>query len=339
MARLNSGMGKRLLLCLLALALFAPCARAADGRFDLVGPRIDVRVTRGPEGSQQTLPIASVPNLQPGARLWIHHDLPTTQSVHYLLVCVFLRGNTNPPPDDWFTRVNTWDKRVREEGVFLTVPPNAEQAVLFMAPETGGDFGTLRSAVKGRPGVFVRASQDLAQAGFEQARIEKYLASIRQVPASDTADLQKHSDLLARTLALKPNDGQSMVAALSSGPGADFINQASYTQLAGAGVYSAYVGAIVDLVRIMGNLHTAQYQYIPAIAFPQGESLNLRLNTPPSFHNPKSVLVIGLPAVQSAVPPPLRSALPVCCSRWSYCRSKVRRWSSQRLSRTIWCCT
>ncbi|MES2392986.1 MAG: hypothetical protein V4555_15175, partial [Acidobacteriota bacterium] len=76
----------------------------------------------------------------------------------------------------------------------------------------------------------------------------------------------------------------------------------------GAGLYSAYVGAVVDLVRIMSNLHTAKYQYIPAIAFPQDAQLNLRLNTPPSFHNPKSVLVISLPSVQKAIPPPLRTA-------------------------------
>ncbi len=318
---------------LLAACLFCCTlpARAVDARFDLVGPRVDVRVTRGAD----TLPIAAVPNLQAGDKLWIHPDLPPTQSVHYLLICAFLRGTTNPPPDDWFIRVATWDKKVREEGVFVTVPADAEQAVLFMAPETGGDFSTLKSAVKGRPGIFVRASQDLAEAGFEQARIEKYLASIRQVPPTDSADLQKHSDLLARTLALKPNDacfkqpvdtqftcltqtgtqtllddghGQSLVTALSTGQNSDFINAASYTKVAGAGDYSAYVGAIIDLVRIMGSIHTAQYQYIPAIAFPQGESLNLRLNTPPSFHNPKSVLVIGLPAVQKAIPPPLRSA-------------------------------
>jgi hypothetical protein len=316
---------------LLFLLLFPLRVHAADARFDLVGPKIDVRVTRGGE----TLPIASVPNLQPGDKIWIHPDLPPSQSVHYLLVCVFLRGTTNPPPPDWFIRIPTWDRKVREEGAFVTVPAEAQQVVMLLAPETGGDFSTLRSAVNGRPGVFVRASQDLAEAGFEQARIEKYLASIRRVPPSDPADLQKHSDLLARTLALKPNEdcfkrpvdtqftcltqtgtqmllddghGQSMVAALSNGSNSDFINAASYTGMAGNGLYSAYVGAIVDLVRIMANLHTAQYQYIPAIAFPQGEALNLRLNTPPSFHNPKSVLVIGLPAVQAAVPPPLRPA-------------------------------
>ena len=230
-------------------------------------------------------------------------------------------------------RIETWNKKVREEGVFVTVPAEAQQAVLFLAPETGGDFSTLKSAVRGRPGIFVRASQDLAEAGFEQARIERYLADIRRVPPADTAELQRRSDLLARTLALKPNaecfkrpidqqfncltqtgsqvllddgHGNSIVTSLASGPNSDFINQASYTQALGAGVYSAYVGAIVDVLRIMSNLHTAQYQYIPAIAFPQNEALNLRLNTPPSFHNPKSVLVIGLPSVQPAPTPPLR---------------------------------
>ena len=323
--RIRSLLLSLLLLCICGVG---QAVVSSAGRFDLIGPKIDVRVTRG----DQTLPIAAVPNLQPGDKLWIHPDLPSTQSVKYLLICVFLRGNTNPPPDDWFFRIETWSPKIREEGTFITVPQDAQQAVLFMAPETGGDFSTLRSAVRGRPGAFVRASQDLIEAGFEEARIEKYVASIRRVPPSDTANLLKHSDLLARTLDLKPNSdcfkqpvdtqftcltqtgaqivlddghGQSMADALN-GPTSDLIAQASYTGAAGGGMYSAYVGAIVDVVRIMGKLHTAQYQYIPAISFPQDDALNLRLNTPPSFHNPKSVLVIALPAVQIAAPPPLR---------------------------------
>lgn len=319
------------LLLIASLFLILFCHRAfADARFDLVGPKIDVRVTR----NGVTLPIAAVPNLQPGDRLWIHPDLPPTQSVKYLLIVVFLRGTTNPPPPEWFTRVETWQKDVREEGTFITVPQEAQQALLFLAPETGGDFSTLRSAVRGRPGAFVRASQDLLEAGFEEARIERYLADIRRVPPSDPEELQKHSDLLARTLALKPNTdcfkrpvdmqftcltqsgtqivlddghGQTISDALN-GPTSDLIAQASYTQAAGGGLYSAYVGAIVDVVRILSNLHVAQYQYIPAISFPQAEEMNLRLNTPPSFHNPKSVLVIALPAVRAAVLPPLRTA-------------------------------
>jgi hypothetical protein len=329
-----------ILLCLCAFT------RAySQARFDLEGPKIDIRVTRG----QVTLPIAAVPNLQPNDTLWLHPAFPPSQSVHYLLIVAFLRGTTNPPPDNWFTRIETWQKDVREEGVFITVPAEAQQAILFLAPETGGDFGTLKSAVKGKPGVFVRASQDLAEAGFEQARIEKYLEEIKKVPPGDPAALVEHSNLLARTLNLKPNPecfkrpadqqytcltqtgsqtllddghGQSVVAALSNGPASDFINAASYTQIAGGGNFSPYVGAIVDLFRLTSSLHTAQYQYIPAIAFPAdhggsatpesntGQTLNLRLNTPPSFHNPKSVIVIGLPAVQQSVLPPLRPADP-----------------------------
>jgi hypothetical protein len=324
---------KPILASLAALFLCSVTGRADPARFDLAGPKIEVRVTR----DGVTLPIAQVPNLKAGDKLWLHPDFPPTQSVKYLLVAAFLRGTTNPPPDNWFTRIETWNKGVQNEGVFITVPEEAQQVILFLAPETGGDFSTLRSAVKGRPGIFVRASQDLNEAGFEQARIEKYLTGMRTVDPADPKALAEHSTLLARTLALKPNDacfkqpvdaqyncltqsgnqlllddghGQTIAAALSNGPASDFINQASYTQAVGGGLYSAYVGAIVDLVRLTASLHTAQYQYIPAIAFPEQQRLNLRLNAPPSFHNPKSVIVIGLPAVQAATPPPLRAADP-----------------------------
>jgi hypothetical protein len=322
------------LLCLVSL-LLAPAQHAfADGaRFDLAGPKLEVRVTR----AGLTLPIAQVPNLQPGDKLWVHPDFPSTQSVHYLMVVAFLRGTTNPPPDNWFTRIETWNPKVREEGAFITVPAEAQQVLLFLAPETGGDYSTLRSAVKGRPGTFVRASQDLNQAGFEQARIERYIADMQEVPAGDAKALADHSALLARALALKPNNdcfkqpidqqavcltqsgnqlllddghGQTVADSLSTGPSSDFINAASSTQAAGGGLYSAYVGAIIDLVHLTSTLHTAQYQYIPAIAFPNQEELNLRLNAPPSFHNPKSVIVVGLPAIQAATPPPLRAADP-----------------------------
>src|ERR1700676_5599580 len=163
------------------LLLLSSCTlvRAQAARFDLAGPKVDVRVTR----AGKTLPIAYVPNLQSGDKLWLHPDFPPTQSVHYLMIVAFLRGTTNPPPDNWFTRIETWNPKVREEGTFITVPAEAQQVLLFLAPETGGDFSTLRSAVKGRPGVFVRASQDLNLAGFEQARIERYIDDMRQVPA------------------------------------------------------------------------------------------------------------------------------------------------------------
>jgi len=304
--------------------------RPDTAAFDLSGPRIDVRVTRG----DKTLPIAQVPNLQSGDRIWLHPELPEDQSAHYLLVAVFLRGSTNPPSDHWFTKAETWNKKVREEGIVVTVPHDAQQVLLFLAPETGGDFSTLRSTVQGKPGAFVRASQDLNQASFDRSRLDQYLSAVKQTSDNNPKALQERSVLLARSLAIKLDpqcfdkpieqqtscltqhtdqlvldDGhsQSMVAALTSGASSDLIGQLSNTRLAGGGYYSPYVGAIVDLARIMGNLHSATYQYIPALALPEHDHLNLKLNNPPSFRKPKSVLVVALPAVEAAQLPPLRA--------------------------------
>src|SRR6201993_304279 len=103
---------------ILALLSSATHARADDAAFDLLGPRIDMKVTRG----GKPLPISRVPNLQPGDRLWIHPDVPDGEAVHFLMIPVFLRGSTNPPPENWFTKVETWNKHVREEGIVITVP-------------------------------------------------------------------------------------------------------------------------------------------------------------------------------------------------------------------------
>ncbi|HXJ95523.1 MAG TPA: hypothetical protein VMT20_21990 [Terriglobia bacterium] len=316
----------------LALAQSA-LAGAETAAFDLVGPRIEVRVTR----AGKSRPISQVPNLQPDDRLWIHPDLPAGAGVHYLLVAGFLRGSTNPPPENWFVRADTWSKQVREEGIEVTVPADAQQTILFLAPETGGDFATLRNAVRGRPGAFVRASQDLIQAGLDRTRLDEYLKAVRQTSETDPKDLKARSAFLARSLNIKVNaecfdkppeqqelcltqntdqlvlnDGhsQSMVAALTSGPSADLIAALSVVPAAGGGAYSPYVGAFVDMARLMNNLHTAAYQYIPVLALPKQDELNLRLNNPPSFHNPKSVLVVALPAVEAAQLPPLRAVDP-----------------------------
>jgi hypothetical protein len=314
-----------LAVCLLAVSTIA--LRADNARFDLVGPKIDIRVTRG----RSTLPIAEVPNLQAGDKIWVKAELPASQSNHLLIIVAFLRGTTNEPPDNWFTKIETWDKKTLE-GTTITVPAEAEQAILFVAPETGGDFNTLRSAVKGKPGLFIRADADLNEASFEQQRIERYLAAMKTVPQNDEKAIQDRSAKLASTLALKPNadcfkkpveqqlscltqssapvllndgHGQSIAEAVSTGASSDFINAASYTQPGGGGLYSAYVGAAVDLVHLVNLMRTAQYQYIPAITFPQDSTLNLKLNAPPSFHKPESVIVVGLPAIQKTQPPPL----------------------------------
>ncbi len=321
-------------LCFLVIFLsFAGAARADNAAFDLIGPKIEVRVQR----AGTTLPIAEVPNLQPGDRLWVHPDLPDSQSVRYLMVVVFLRGATNPPPDTWFTRVETWAKPVHEEGVFVIVPAEAEEALVFLAPETGGAFSTLRTAVRGKPGAFVRAAQDLQQASLDRQRLEKYLESVRETYTADPEQLKSHTTMLARSLNMKLDQqcfdkpsaqqvpcltqntdqlvlddahSQTMVASLTSGASSDLLAQISSTPTARGGYYSPYVGAVVDVARILSTAHTAQYQYIPALALPKENELNLRLNNPPSFRNPKSVIVIGLPPVLPSPPPPLRAVDP-----------------------------
>jgi hypothetical protein len=316
----------RFLVAVAAVALSTLPVFADPAPFDLTGPKLEVNVTR----QGQTLPITQVPNLVVGDKLWIHPDFPQRQDAHYLLVAAFLRGSTNPPPENWFFKAETWDKKYA--GLTVTVPEGAQQVLVFLAPETGGDYKTLISAVRGRPGAFVRASQDLNQASLDRTRLDVYLDAVRKLNATDPSKLKETTPLLARSLdievdkkcldrdldqvapcltenqdSLVLNDGHSMsiVEALTSGPAGDLAMQASYTPQANYGYYSPYIASVVDIARILDSFHTAQYQYIPALATHVENSLALKLNTPPSFHNPKSVIVVGLPAVEGAQPPPL----------------------------------
>ena len=320
-----------------------PARARADGppQFDLTGPKLAVTVTRGGE----TLPISQVPNLAAGDVLLIKADFPAGQAAHYLLIAAFLRGSTNPPPENWFYKSETWNKK-DQAGLTVTVPETAQQVLVFLAPATSGDFKTLVNAVRGKPGAFVRASQDLNQASLDRSRLEAYLAQIKTISAEDPAKLKDEATLLGRSLAIKVdpkclekipeeqaaclmqnpealilNDGHStsIVQALTSGPAADLALQASYTPQANFGAYSPYVASVIDIARILDALHTAQYQYIPALASYKDDEMATMLNVPPSFHNPKSVLVIALPAVEEAQPPPLRAADP----KQQYCAEKA----------------
>jgi hypothetical protein len=334
MLRSSYNRDMRLYLKLLLFLSLASTGLCADGpAFDLLGPKVDVHVKRG----EVTLPIGEVPNLQPDDRLWIHPDLPESQSAHYVLIVAFLRGATNPPPPAWFTRVETWNRQVRDEGVFVTVPAEAQQALIFLAPETGGDFSTLRAAVRGRPGAFVRATQDLQAASLDRMRLEAYLAEVKVTTQADPKLLKERAEMAARSLGIKldkecfdkPSDqqapclvehtdglvlddsnAQSMVVQLANGSTGDLMNQLSYSSMAGGGLYSPYVGAIVDTARILASLHTAHFQYIPALALPTKDTLNLRLNVPPSFRDPKSVVVVAMPPIGPAKPPLLRLVNP-----------------------------
>ena len=322
--------------------LLAAAAKAGPAPFDLAGPTLDVKITRG----AKTLPASEVPNLLAGDRIWIRADLPSSQSAHYLLVTAFLSGSTNPPPQNWFLPCKTWTAKCKQDGMVVTVPEGAQQVLVFLAPETGGDFKTLVSAVRGRPGAFVRTSQDLNQAALDHSRLEHYLAAIRALSDTDPAKLAGMAPLLARSLAIKVdekcldripnlqapcliqgqeslilNDGHStsIVEALTAGPGSDLAMEASYTPQLSYGYYSPYLASILDIARIFDSFRTAQYQYIPALAIPHGDKLALTLNAAPSFHNPQSVLVIALPAVEQPQLPPLHAVNP----KEIYCAGKT----------------
>jgi hypothetical protein len=325
------------------LATFLAAAAHADpAPFDLAGPPLDVKITRG----AKTLPASQVPNLLAGDRLWIKADLPATQSAHYLLVAAFLSGSTNPPPENWFFPCKTWTGKCAHDGLTVTVPAGAQQVLVFLAPETGGDFKTLVNAVRGRPGAFVRTSQDLNQAALDRSRLESYLSAIRILNDADPAKLAAAAPLLARSLAIKVdpkcldripalqapcltqgqeslilNDGHStsIVEALTSGPGGDLAMEASYTPQLSYGYYSPYIASVMDIARIMDSFRTAQYQYIPALAAQRGDKLELTLNTAPSFHSPQSVLVVALPAVEQPQSPPLHAVNP----KEIYCAGKT----------------
>jgi hypothetical protein len=314
----------------LAIGLLAAASASAEpAAFDLVGPTLEVQVTRG----TAVLPISQVPNLSAGDRLWIKGDFDDGYSVKYVLVAAFLRGPTDPPPADWFFRCDTWKGKCRKEGLTLTVPKDAQQLLLFLAPETGGDFSTLMDAVRGRPGVFVRTSQELNQAAMERLRLQEYLQAIRHFGESDPARLKEAAPLLSRSLAIRVDEkclqkapalqasclmqgqeslimadghSESVTEQLTSGPASDLAMEASNTPQLKSGYYGPFIGSILDIARLLDSFHTAKYQYIPALGSPSGRELALTLNAPPSFHDPKSVLVAALPPVESPQAPQLR---------------------------------
>jgi hypothetical protein len=311
--------------------LLSPLPAPAEiAAFDLAGPRLSVTVTRG----GTTLPIAEVPDLAAGDEMVVRADLPADQGAHYLLVVGFLRGATNPPPKKWFFRAETWKAKKRE--LRIKVPAGAQQAIAFLAPETGGDFGTLTGAVRGRPGAFVRASQDLNQAALDRARLDAYVAGINRRDAEGGTRLEQASPALARSLSIqlkaecltRPaelqagcltggreamvlSDGHSstMAEALTGTP-TDLAFQLSSTPQGGAGYYSPYIGVVRDVARILGAFRTASYQYIPALNTHDGDRLALLLNAAPSFNRPQSVIVAALPPVGPASLPPLRATTP-----------------------------
>jgi hypothetical protein len=86
--------------------------------------------------------------------------------------------------------------------------------------------------------------------------------------------------------------------------------QAGNTAALDHGAFIPYIGSLLDIARLLDSFHTAHFQYIPALTAQRGDELALLLNTPPSFHEPQSVLVAALPPVEPTHPPVLHAVEP-----------------------------
>ncbi len=329
----------RVFFCFFAslLTLAASSASAQQGGFDLGGPDLTITVGRGGE----TLPLTAVPSLKAGDRLIARAELPADQSARYRMVVAFLRGATNPPPKQWFFEAETW--KPKRDTLDLKVPEGAEQAIVLMVPDAGGGFDAVRDAVRGRPGIFVRAAQDLYQASLDRARLDTFvntvgalgeraperLATVAPVLA-DALRVKLNAECLTRQRALQAaclmQDRSATI--LQAGRGTSFtetltgapVNLAygvAATREGGAGFYSPYIGLARDLARLFGAFQSAQYQYLPALAVGTGDRLRLQLNAAPSFQSPRSVLVAPLPPIGQATSPLWRAGAtkPVCLTQ------------------------
>jgi hypothetical protein len=322
------------------IALSAASAQAADpAPFELGGPGLKVMVTRG----EETLPIAQVPSLAEGDRLTVKADLPEDQGARFLLMSTFLRGATNPPPKDWIRTAESWKKKAKNNSLTLTVPKGARQMTLFMVPDTGGAEGTITDAVRGKPGEFIRATQELNQASLDRSRLDAFMAAIRAQENTHPEFLRSVAPALARSLSMKLNEEclskvvelqascllenretlvladvhSSSIAETLTGTPTDLALQLSSTREAGYGFYSPYIGVIRDVAKLFGAFSNPEFEYLPTLSIRRDDSASLLLNKAPSFQKPKSVLVVGMPAIEADSPPHLRSAAegPICAAR------------------------
>nr|WP_254913914.1 hypothetical protein [Sphingobium sp. Z007] len=325
----------------LTLAMLTPAALVAaePAPFELPGPALDILVMRG----DQSLPIAQVPSLSEGDRLSIEADLPADQGARFILVSAFLRGATNPPPKDWVRFAETWKKKDKDKALVLTVPKGARQMVLFLVPDTGGAEGVLSDAVRGKPGEFVRATQDLNQASLDRSRLDAFMAAIKAQENSHPEYLRTVAPTLARSLAMKLNEEclskvvemqaaclldnrdtlvlsdvhSSSIAETLTGAPTDLALQLAATREAGYGFYSPYIGVVRDIARIFGAFSSPQFNYLPTLSVRKPDGMSLLLNAAPSFQKPKSVMVVAMPSIETDSPPRLRRAgdAPICVAR------------------------
>jgi hypothetical protein len=169
------------------------------------------------------------------------------------------------------------EDKASEHSLNLTVPKGARQMVVLIVPETNGAQGTLIDAVRGKPGEFVRASQDLNQASLDHARLIAFVSAINGDNATHPEDLQRQAPNLARSLGIKLNEDclskvvdqqasclvddrdtlvlsdihtNSLTDTLTGAPTTLALSLSTTTRR--RGLYSPYIGVVRDLAKVFG---------------------------------------------------------------------------------------
>lgn len=314
----------------LALLTVAIPARPASSSFDLIGPRLAVTVTH----DGVTLPLQQVPNLSEGDRISVKFDRPPGNGERYRIVAAFLRGAVVRPGKDWFAEAESWKPRSAE--LSLTVPKDAQQLALLIAPEQGGSASAIIDTIRKQPGAFVRAVLELNQASLDRARLDTFLREIQRAGQRNSATLATVSPTLTHSLSIKlkteclqqPAETQaacltvdretllladshsSSLADTLTGTPTDLALQLSTTPQAGYGAYSSYIGVVRDVFRLFGAFQSAQLQFIPALSQLRDNDVTVLLNTPLSFAKPTSVMVVAMPPIEAPAPLPIRNPDP-----------------------------
>jgi len=264
-----------------------------DRRRRLAGPVFEVKFARS-----STLPASQVPNLA-AATGSAESGPATSQSAHYLTVVAFCAV----PPITAGKRVfcmQDLDGKCATDGLTVTVP-EGRGGVGVPGAAAGGDFKTLVSAVRGRPGAFVRTSQDLNQAALDRSRwrniyrrsslngsdpvklAESHPACPQlgyQVDDKGWTPAQLQAPCLMQGQKRSSSRGHStsIVEALTSGPGSDLAMEAILQPQLSYGYYSP-TSRRCSISALFESFGTAQYQYIPRWLRNAGQ-IALTLNTP-----------------------------------------------------------
>ena len=175
-------------------------ASADNNAFDLIGPKVEVRVQR----AGMTLPIAEVPNLQPrrpalgasrSARQPIRplsdgHRFSARRDQSSARFLVYSRRNLEQAPSTKKEFSSPFPTKPRRRSFSLRPKPVAPSARCARRFEAS-------------PELLSAPLRILQQASLDRQRLEKYLEAVRETYTADPEQLKAHTTMLARSLNMR----------------------------------------------------------------------------------------------------------------------------------------